>query len=248
MLYEAGQDHIWIAMYDRNVGAVATKFKLRERTPPPGKGPTEPKRNWGWMAETYGVTPSQSGVGFFTVNQIAKLDKYRKFNGPTRAVVVLNNGYYNYEEGPPPQQAVPQSVPPSYEQWDRVKEHRPFGLDQFPPEQVEEALGLEAKQQALQRKASADQVARAAANVRLRREAESRGYRNTGIYAWRVNGDLPPSDTYGRRTRGPGPYDPYGRWGGTRRRMKNPSWKGYNLHCTKKNRKGTGPRTRRRNK
>ena len=36
--------------------------------------------------------------------------------------------------------------------------------------------------------------------------------------------------------------------GGTRRRMKNPSWKGYKLHGTKKNRKGTGPRTRRRNK
>ena len=37
-------------------------------------------------------------------------------------------------------------------------------------------------------------------------------------------------------------------YGGTRRRMKNSSWKGYKLHGTKKNRKGTGPRTRRRNK
>jgi hypothetical protein len=50
---------------------------------------------------------------------------------------------------------------------------------------------------------------------------------------------------------GPGQFykDPdYSRDGGTRRRMKNPSWKGYKLHGTKKTRRGTGHRTRRRNK
>lgn len=49
---------------------------------------------------------------------------------------------------------------------------------------------------------------------------------------------------------GPGQFykDPDYRHGGTRRRMKNPSWKGYKLHGTKKTRRGTGHRTRRRNK
>jgi len=53
----------------------------------------------------------------------------------------------------------------------------------------------------------------------------------------------PSLDIYGWRFGGPMP----GR-GGTRRRMKNPSWKGYKLHGTKKTRRGTGHRTRRRNK
>ena len=88
------------------------------------------------------------------------------------------------------------------------------------------------KIEALRREAAANERARPAVAAANRARAIDRRIINPDLdpYNWRVTGGPPP----GR--------------GGTRRRMKNPSWKGYKLHGTKKNRKGTGPRTRRRNK